>query len=119
MPPAEPLDKGAALRREAGRPGVAQRAIYVVEYVLFRGLMGVFWLLGLERASNFGGWIARSFGPNLPVTRRARRAMARSLPELDEAAREKAIADMWDNLGRTFAEYAHLDKIWGLREGGR
>jgi KDO2-lipid IV(A) lauroyltransferase len=75
--------------------------------------MGLFWLLGLERASNLGGWIARKFGPGLPVSRRARRNMARALPELDEAAREKAIAEMWDNLGRTFAEYLFLDQIWG------
>ncbi len=96
-----------------------QQAIYIAEYFLFRAIMGLFWVLGLERASNFGGWIARTFGPGLPVTRRARRNMARALPELDEAAREKAIADMWENLGRTFAEYPHLEKIWSLKPGAR
>lgn len=100
-------------------PNLAQRALFVVEYALFRALMTFFWILGLERASNVGGWIARTFGPGLPVTRRARRNMARSLPELDEAAREKAIAEMWDNLGRTFAEYPHLEKIWAVKPGAR
>ena len=118
MPAPEPLNKGAS-RPEALGPSAVQRALFVVEYALFRALMGLFWVLGLERASNFGGWVARKFGPGLPVTRRARRNMARALPELDEAARERAIADMWDNLGRTFAEYPHLGKIWSVKPGAR
>jgi len=118
MPPAEPVDRLAARRAKRG-PNAAQRALFVIEYALFRALMGLFWLLGLERASNFGGWVGRTFGPGLPVSRRARRNMTRALPELDEAGRERAIAEMWDNLGRTFAEYPHLDKIWALKPGAR
>jgi len=119
MPQAEPLERAGAPKRDARRPGAAVRALYVVEYAFFRALMGLFWLLGLEGASNFGGWIARTFGPKLPVTRRARRNMARALPELDEATRERAIAEMWENLGRTIAEYPHLDKLWAFRPGAR
>ena len=66
MPPAEPVDRLAARRAKRG-PNAAQRALFVVEYALFRALMGLFWLLGLERASNFGGWVGRTFGPGLPV----------------------------------------------------
>src|SRR6185436_12853774 len=119
MSEAPVVDKTAALRREAREPGLAQRALYLVEYALFLAVMGLFKLMGLEVASKFGGWIARTFGPKIPVTRRAQRNMARALPELDEAARERAIADMWENLGRTFAEYPHLEKIWGLKPGAR
>lgn len=119
MSEAPSVEKTAALRREARLPSPAQRALYVLEYALFRTIMALFWALGLEVGSKFGGWVARTFGPKIPVTRRARRNMARALPELDEAAREKAIADMWENLGRTFAEYPHLDKIWGIKPGAR
>ena len=63
--------------------GFAMRVVYVAEYALFLGVMGLFRVLGLERASDFGGWLARAIGPRLPVTRRARRNMARALPELD------------------------------------
>lgn len=119
MSEAQPVDKAAALRREAREPGYAQQVLYVLEYGLFRAVMGLFWIMGLEVASKFGGWLARTLGPKIPVTRRAQRNMARALPELDDAAREKAIADMWENLGRTVAEYPHLDKIWGLKPGAR
>ncbi|MEQ1863165.1 MAG: lysophospholipid acyltransferase family protein [Micropepsaceae bacterium] len=95
------------------------RVVYVAEYALWLSVMGLFRVLGLARASDLGGWLARTIGPRLPVTRRARRNMARVLPELDEAAREKAIVAMWDNLGRTFAEYAHLDKFWAVKPGAR
>src|SRR5690242_2935828 len=119
MSEAQPVEKTPALRREPREPGIAQQALYVLEYGLFRAIMGLFWIMGLEVASKFGGWLARTVGPKIPVTRRARRNMARALPELDDAAREKAIAEMWENLGRTFAEYPHLDKIWGLKPGAR
>jgi KDO2-lipid IV(A) lauroyltransferase len=95
------------------------RVLYVAEYALFLSVMGLFRMLGLERASDFGGWLARAIGPRLPVTWRARRNMALALPEIDDTAREKAIVEMWDNLGRTFAEYAHLDKFWAVKPGAR
>jgi KDO2-lipid IV(A) lauroyltransferase len=110
--------------RQALRPikratKAATQVLYVVEYALFRSVMGFFRVLGLKAASDLGGWLARSIGPKIPVTRRARRNMARALPELSEAERERHIALMWDNLGRTFAEYAHLDKFWAFKPGAR
>lgn len=95
------------------------RVVYAAEYALFLGVMGLFRALGLERASDLGGWLARKIGPRLPVTRRARRNMAWALPELAAAAREQAIVEMWDNLGRTFAEYPHLGKFWAVKPGAR
>ena len=110
--------------RQALRPikratKVATQALYVAEYALFLSVMGLFRVLGLRRGSDLGGWIARTFGPRIPVSRRGRRNMARAIPEMSEAEREKAIVAMWDNLGRTFAEYAHLDKFWALKPGAR
>ena len=114
----------AAPTRPALRPikratKVVTQVLYVLEYALFASVMGLFRVLGLQRASDLGGWLARNIGPKIPVTRRARRNMARALPELSEAQREKAIYDMWDNLGRTFAEYAHLDKFWAIKPEAR
>jgi KDO2-lipid IV(A) lauroyltransferase len=37
--------------------------------------------------------------------------MAMALPGLSEAQREAYIRDMWESLGRTFGEYAHIDRI--------
>ncbi len=91
------------------RPSPGMMVVYTLEYALFIGIMGLFRLLGLRRASDFGGWLARTIGPRIPVTRRARRNMAAALPEIDEATREVHIRDMWENLGRTFAEYAFME----------
>jgi len=114
----------AVRSRKALRPikratTVAMQALYALEYALFRSVMGLFRVLGLRRASDLGGWLARSIGPRIPVTRRARRNMARALPELSDAEREQYVVAMWDNLGRYFAEYAHLDKFWALKPGAR
>ena len=109
----------AALRPIKRATKVVTQVLYVLEYALFWSVMTLFRALGLRRASDLGGWLARNIGPKIPVTRRARRNMARALPELSEEQREKAIVDMWDNLGRYFAEYAHLDKFWAIKPGAR
>lgn len=68
-------------------------------------------LLGLERASAFGGWLARSIGPRIKVSRIARRNLARAFPELGADEIERIVRAMWDNLGRTAFEIAHLDRF--------
>lgn len=73
--------------------------------------LSLFKVLGLERASAFGGWLLRTVGPHVGVTRRARQNIQKCLPELSEAEVDQIIRDMWENLGRTIAEYAHLDKF--------
>lgn len=67
--------------------------------------------LGIKNASNLGGFLGRSIGPRIGITRRARTNLAKVMPELDAHAREKIIADMWDNFGRTLFEYPLLDKF--------
>lgn len=68
-------------------------------------------LLGPVAASNVGGFIMRTLGPLLPSSTRMRRAVARALPALDGPAVERVVRQAWDNLGRTFGEYVHLDRI--------
>lgn len=67
--------------------------------------------LSPEAASNFGGFIARTLGPHLRVSERARRNLRLAMPELSEARTAEIVRGMWDNLGRTFAEYPHLGRI--------
>ncbi|MEX2649840.1 MAG: lauroyl acyltransferase [Alphaproteobacteria bacterium] len=69
-------------------------------------------------ASALGGALARHIGPWLPVSDVARRNIARALPGLDKRAIERIVAGMWDNLGRTVAEYAHLGAIDCFASGG-
>jgi Kdo2-lipid IVA lauroyltransferase/acyltransferase len=81
------------------------QAIFVV------GLYRLLGLLPLDVASAIGGAIGRTVGPLLPLTRRARRNLERFMPELGADGIEAAIVEMWDNLGRTAAEYPHLHKF--------
>lgn len=84
----------------------------------FAGLaMRLFGTLSRPRASALGGWIARLIGPRLGITRRARRNLARALPDLDPAARDQAILEMWDNLGRVVGEFPHLKTMDAFTPG--
>ena len=68
-------------------------------------------LMSPEMASNLGGGLLRWLGPKLSRSRRMRRDIERSLPQLEPARVDAIVTAAWDNLGRTFAEYVHLDRI--------
>lgn len=84
---------------------------YRFEIALLKCVLALLRLPGLDAASAIGGWIGRMIGPRLGITRRARRRIARAMPELSEGEIERIITAMWDNLGRVAFEYAHLDKF--------
>src|SRR5262249_6587879 len=81
-------------------------------------------LLPLDWASALGGFVTRTIGPHLPVSRIGRRNLAAAFPEKSPAEIERILRGVWDNLGRTGAEYAQLDRIFdtdpmGPVAGGR
>lgn len=84
---------------------------YLLEALALLTLMVIFRLMPPEAASNTGGWIGRQIGPRLAASRKALRNIERALPELDRTSREKALTEMWDNLGRVMAEYPHLESL--------
>ena len=88
-----------------------QKLRYSAEAAIFLAFMGLFRLIGLDAASAAGGFIGRNIFARTRVTRRARDNLALAFPEKTIAEREAIIRAMWDNLGRTVAEYAHLDKF--------
>lgn len=73
-------------------------------------VLWVFRLLPLETASNLGGFIARSIGPKLKVSRIAQKNLARFLPE-ERDHHAHIIKGMWDNLGRVVAELPHFSTM--------
>jgi KDO2-lipid IV(A) lauroyltransferase len=82
-----------------------------IEALFVQGAFALFGALRLETASAIGGWLGRTFGPWIGVTRRARKNLQRAFPEKSAGEIETIIRDMWDNLGRVAAEYAHLSRM--------
>lgn len=85
---------------------------YRLEY---GGLRAFAWLvrrLPLETASDLSGWLWRKIAPRLKRHNRALTHLAASFPEMSEAERERIALDMWDVLGRTFAETFYLPEIF-------
>lgn len=80
--------------------------------------------LDLERGAGFAGAAMRRIGPRLRGHRTADEQLATVFPDMSKAEREKVLAGMWDNFGRLFVEYAHLDRLWDYdwddpKPGGR
>ncbi len=84
---------------------------YAAEAAVFFAFIGFFRLLGLDGASALGGFIGRNIFYRIPVMNRARANLAAAYPEKSAEEIETIVRAMCDNLGRTVAEYAHLDKL--------
>lgn len=84
---------------------------YAIEGALCALFFTLFRLMPLDLASATGGAITRTIGPHLAASRKADRNLRKAMPELSEAERQKIIREMWDNLGRVFAEYPHIKTI--------
>ncbi|WP_343560339.1 lysophospholipid acyltransferase family protein [Kiloniella sp. b19] len=82
-----------------------------MEYILFRIFFALIGLLPVDTASNLGGWLGRTLGPALGISRKARKNIAHALPELSAERRQEILVGMWDNLGRVLFEYPHLPQI--------
>lgn len=83
----------------------------IPETVLLYLMYGLFSLLPVVTASNLGGFIARAIGPKLGASRKARAHLKLAFPEKSADEIETIVIAMWDNLGRVFAEYPHLEII--------
>jgi KDO2-lipid IV(A) lauroyltransferase len=68
--------------------------------------------LGPERASDFGGALARRVGPLLPVHRTTMANLKAAYPERGEADLRAIALKAWENLGRTAGEYPHLGTLF-------
>ncbi len=83
---------------------VSAAFVYVAMFVLN--------LLPLDWASAIGGKLARLIGPHIKGTSRtARKNLAASFPEKTEAEIDEILKDVWENMGRTGAEFAMMGRV--------
>ncbi len=67
--------------------------------------------LPIKWASAWGGFLGRSIGPAMSISKRARRNFAIAFPHITADETENLVLEMWDNLGRTVMEYPLLNRI--------
>jgi Kdo2-lipid IVA lauroyltransferase/acyltransferase len=84
---------------------------YRLEYFVFRLFQAAILALPLEAVSRASGKCWRWIAPHLYRHQRVLDNLALAYPGMPLAERERIAADMWENLGRTFAEFFHLDRI--------
>ena len=82
-----------------------------LEYAGFRVLQAAARSLPLEPVSRLSGMAWRLIAPRLYRQERALNNLALAYPEMSLEERKRLAADMWENLGRTFAESFHLERI--------
>jgi len=87
--------------------------LWCLEAIPFFAMMGLFKVIGVDAASALGGWLARMLAPIAPAHVTARKNLQAAFPEKSPAEIEAILDGMWDNLGRTFAEYAHFRRFAG------
>lgn len=83
---------------------------HALEYAATLAFYGAMRALPLPVASAIGGSITRHLGPLIGRSHLARNQMRTHLPDASEAEITGYIADMWENIGRVFAEYPHMHR---------
>ncbi|MGH6889178.1 MAG: lysophospholipid acyltransferase family protein [Rhizomicrobium sp.] len=94
-----------------GLPRDAVTFRYAFEAAGFFAVIGFFRLFTVDAASAIGGFLGRSLLCRSWISARARDNLVAAYPAMPSAERESIVREMWDNLGRNIAEYAHLDKM--------
>ncbi len=92
--------------------GLFGRGRIRIEYVLFRLVAGIGGALPLDFASAASGLVWRLIAPWLSRQQRGHEGLTLAFPDMSFAERERILDAMWDNLGRTFAEFFHLPQIF-------
>jgi Kdo2-lipid IVA lauroyltransferase/acyltransferase len=93
------------------KPAGGYRPKHIAEALLARAMMGLFSLLPLDAASAVGGFLARRIGPLTGVSNKAAARLKEFFPDLTTQEIHEQIIGMWDNLGRTVAEFPHLSEL--------
>lgn len=92
-------------------PSFWQDLSWRIEAVFYDAFVAVVRSLPVDTASDLGAWLLKAIGPLSPVQKTVRQNIDIAFPDKDEAWKARVIRAQWDNLGRTFAEFAIMDRI--------
>lgn len=82
--------------------------LQAVGYDLVRAVLR---LLPVDTASGFGGWLLGLIGPMTAYQSVAMTNLGFVFPDKNEAERSAILKGVWNNVGRTFAEFVIMDRI--------
>ena len=99
------------------RPSFGQDLLWRLEAFGYDAFLRLFRLLPVDAASALGGRLLRWVGPLSGPHKTASRNLRLAFPDKDRAWRKRVLAAQWENLGRTSAEFAHMDRL--LPSSGR
>jgi len=90
---------------------LSTRIRYILETLLVTLAYRIAGALSIARASALGGKLLEKIGPHLRRTDIARNNIIKAMPELNNNQIDEIIKGMWNNLGRTLAEFPHMGKL--------
>ena len=91
-----------------------------IELGLVLILSGFFKILGLDGASFVSGKFLRVVGPLIrPVSKRAENNLRKAFPDWSDDQIYATTKNIWENLGRTAAEFTHLEQLKPNLPNGR
>jgi KDO2-lipid IV(A) lauroyltransferase len=102
---------GSSLRGLVERWPFIHRCIWGLEAALFSGFLLISWLLPLRWAQAMASRVMGLVGPRQSKHRHVRRNLELAFPDKSDVQIELMGRAIWGNIGKVFAEYAHLFRI--------
>jgi len=110
--PASPQRWDANVPLPAPRSNRPVQPIHHFEFFLSRVMNRLYGWMGLDRASAFMGGLFRAVGPLVwVVNNKGLKNLRYAMPENTDAQNREILKDVWDNFGRTIAEFALIDEF--------
>ncbi|MBN03873.1 lysophospholipid acyltransferase family protein [Ponticaulis sp.] len=102
------------------RASFGQKLLWQIESIAWDVIYwGPFKMMGVDRASNFGGWFFKKLGPLTSTHKTALKNLRMAFPDWSEEQVEATAMEAWECFGRTAGELPHLPKIDPYEENGR
>lgn len=93
-------------------PSWFRKATWRIEAAAFDLFTALARLAPLDRVSDVGGWLLRRLGPLTSTHATVMRNLEIAFPDAPADERARLAGDQWENLGRMFAEFPLVDRIF-------